>query len=180
MSVEQQMMQQLPDSVRNNMKPGVRYTIGAQTMKGWENSLVTGNKNLGHFYWSPVTSMVQASPSKPTGSQSIAAAPAPRREYHYSKPIKGAMPINPSVYLPPERHAVANNLPPVRKTVSTDLSGKLAFKKPKGHRASGDVNGQLISTNTNAKLYADYPTENNNHVNGNLTHQDAYGKLLND
>lgn len=175
MSEEQQMLNNLPESVKAQMKPGVRYTIGAKTTAGWENQLVKGNAGLKHFYWSPVTSMVQASPSQRTKVQAISAAPQqPRQEFHYKKPGRAALPHNPYLDICAKK-ATAGALQPNRN--SKDVSANLAYKKS---RSSEDVNGQLVSTDTKAKLYADYPSyKNSNSVNGNLTSQQVAGKLLN-
>jgi hypothetical protein len=173
LSEEQQMLNNLPESVRAQMRPGIRYTIGAKTNAGWETGLVKGNAGLKHFYWSPVTSMVQASPSQRTKVQATSAAPVQRKEFHYLKPQRAALPHNPACDMPLPRTAVAKALSPSRN--SRDVSAKIAYKRP---RTSEGVSGELISTDTQAKLYADYPSSNQN-ASGQLTHQDAYGKLLN-
>ncbi|MDZ4837052.1 MAG: hypothetical protein SGJ27_24985 [Candidatus Melainabacteria bacterium] len=173
-SQEQQMLNNLPAEVKAQMRPGIRYTIGAKTNAGWENSLVKANSGLKHFYWSPVTSMVQASPSQRTKSQATASAPLTRPAFHYQKPIKAALPHNPWMDMPLPRKAVAQALPQSRN--SRDVSAKLSYKKP---RSSEDVNGELISTDTQAKLYAAYPTEKAaRNVGGNLSSRELYGKLL--
>lgn len=172
LSEEQQMLNNLPESVRAQMKPGVRYTIGAKTNAGWETGLVKGNAGLKHFYWSPVSSMVQATPSQRTKAQAASAAPVQRREFHYVKPQRAALPHNPACDMPLPRTAVAKSLSPSRS--SKDVSAKIAYKRS---NSSEDVNGQLISTNTQAKIYADYPSATQN-ASGTLTRQDAYGKLL--
>ena len=171
LSQEQQMLNNLPASVKAQMKPGIRYTIGAKTNAGWETSLVKGNNGLKHFYWSPVTSMVQASPSQRTKPQAIASAPLNKPSFHYVKPVKAALPHNPWMDVPLPRKAVAQALN------SRDVSAKLSYKKP---QSSEGVEGQLISTNTKAKLYAAYPTDSkaSSNVNGNLTSAETYGKLL--
>lgn len=171
-SEEQQMLNNLPESVRNQMRPGIRYTIGAKTNAGWETGLVKGNAGLKHFYWSPVTSMVQATPSQRTKVQATSAAPVQRKEFHYLKPQRAALPHNPACDILP-RTAVAKSLSPSRS--SRDVSAKIAYKRP---GASENVNGQLMSRETQAKIYADYQTATQT-ASGNLTHQDAYGKLLN-
>ena len=173
LSEEQQMLNNLPESVRSQMRPGVRYTIGAKTNAGWETGLVKGNSGLKHFYWSPVTSMVQASPSQKTRVQAASAAPIQRPEFHYLKPQRAALPHNPACDMPLPRKAVAHALPPQRN--SRDVSAKIAYKRP---RSTEGVNGELISTDTNAKLYADY-NKSSQAASGNLTSQDLYGKLLN-
>lgn len=172
MSEEQQMLNNLPESVRSQMRPGIRYTIGAKTNAGWETGLVKANSGLKHFYWSPVTSMVQATPSQRTKVQATSAAPTQKREFHYLKPQRAALPHNPACDISP-RTAVAKSLSPSRSF--RDVSAKIAYKRP---GSSENVNGQLMSRETQAKIYADYPSANQN-ASGNLTHQDAYGKLLN-
>lgn len=174
-SEEQQMYNNLPAEVKASMRPGIRYTIGAKTNAGWETSLVKGNNGLKHFYWSPVTSMVQASPSQRTKPQAIASAPLTNKPaFHYAKPIKAALPHNPWLDVPLPKKAVAHALP--QSNNSRDVSAKLSYKKP---QSSEGVNGQLISTNTAAKLYAAYPTDKaNENVHGNLSSQELYGKLL--
>jgi len=172
MSEEQRMMNALPESVRAQMRPGVRYTIGAKTQAGWETGLVKGNAGLKHFYWSPVTSMVQASPSQRTKVQATSAAPVQKREFHYLKPQRAALPHNPACDMPLPRKAVAHALPPSRN--SRDVSAKIAYKRP---NSSEDCYGALSSRDTSAKLYAPYSSDSSQ-ANGQLTHQDAYGKLL--
>ncbi len=177
-SEEQEMLNQLPESVKAQMRPGIRYTIGSKTNRGWENGLLKGNAGLKHFYWSPVTSMVQASPSQTTKAQARSAAPMQQRhEFHYAKPIKAALPVNPAAVAPPPplpKRAVARALPPSRNT--RDVSAKLAYKRP---RTSEGVNGELVSKDTEAKLYAAYPTsKSNQNASGVLTSKEAYGKLI--
>lgn len=175
-SEEQQMLNNLPSDVKAQMRPGIRYTIGAKTTAGWESSLVKGNTGLKHFYWSPVTSMVQASPSQRTKPQAIASAPLTNKPtFHYVKPVKAALPHNPWLDVPLPKKAVAQSLPPMRN--SRDVSAKLSYKKPQSSEA---VNGQLCSTDTKAKLYASYPTDNKSsgNVHGSLSSQELYGKLL--
>src|SRR5579885_301187 len=142
LSTELQMLNQLPADVRAGMKPGIRYTVGAQTNAGWEKPLVSGNKNLGHFFWSPITSMVQASPSKPTSAQAMPAPTQAKPEYHYAKPVHAALPQRP----PEPVHVVAKRTTTqaTRATLNrstADVSAKIAYRKPK---SSEDCSGQLL------------------------------------
>ena len=128
LSEEQQMYNNLPAEVKASMRPGIRYTIGAKTNAGWETSLVKGNNGLKHFYWSPVTSMVQASPSQRTKPQAIASAPLTNKPaFHYAKPIKAALPHNPWLDVPLPKKAIAHALPPSNN--SRDVSAKLSLSR---------------------------------------------------
>ncbi len=48
-------------ALAEQLRPGrsIRYTSGSATSSGWEQGLVEGTPNLGHFYWSPITSYSQ-------------------------------------------------------------------------------------------------------------------------
>lgn len=169
------------------MRPGVRYTVGYQETKGWEKTLTKGNHNLGHYYWSPMVNMIQTTPSKKTSKQSVRVAPPKKSNYHYIKPKKAALPINPNATLPPRlerpNRALARHLPPPKNTRIKQVMANVSYKKPRHSRRrrahNRNVNGKLISRNTQAALYADYAKDTNSTAtSGNLTSKDVHGDLL--
>ncbi len=175
-----------PEMKDRIMKKGVRLTVGAQTTAGWEKTLTTGNRNLGHFYWSPMTNYIQAGPTRRTGTQTIKAEPPRRRDFRYIKPVREALPANPIALSPPQDvkpyRAVARHLPPPRNTqIRENVSGKLTVRtRPTTvarHRHAEHVNGTLLSKQTDAALCAQYP-ETKTQTFGDLTSHDVHGTLV--
>ncbi|MBZ0188126.1 MAG: hypothetical protein K8F91_17895 [Candidatus Obscuribacterales bacterium] len=156
---------QIPADIRAKMQPGIRYTVGSTKVSGWHHDLVKSNHNLGNYFWADMSSMKQATVSEKTKRQAQQVLAKKRENYHYIKPVHVANPRNPNVHLPSKR-AIARRLP--ETSVNATLS-----------RNMSDVNGQLISQDTAAKVYADYGA-NSNYACGVLSSKDAYGKLLND
>jgi hypothetical protein len=76
--------------MRSDWRPGVRYTTGSYTVRGWEKQLVGGNPNLGHWNWSPIIGYTQstAGTSKQTNT-----APMPERKSVYVKPNHVPLPV---------------------------------------------------------------------------------------
>lgn len=173
----------LSPEMKAQMKPGIRYTVGSVTKAGWHKGLVKGNKNLGHYFWAPMNHMVQASSSQKTKVQAFK-APTRKRSFHYIKPVHKANPLRPGLNLPP-KVAKAKKIDYIHKNVSSrirykkhnkQVQAKLRYSRPK--RAS-NVDGRLISKNTQARVYAgDYSANKN--ATGYLSSKDAYGKILND
>lgn len=69
------------------MRPGVRYTTGSYRISGWENELVKGDPNLGHWNWSAMVGYTQSMGSKHTGKGATAAplSPVAMQRSHYVK-----------------------------------------------------------------------------------------------
>ena len=182
MDRNEQALNQLPANVRKNLTPGVRYTVGYQTTTGWEKSLTKANHNLGHYYWAPMTNMIQATPSQRTGSQSVRVAPPKKKDFHYIKPTKAALPVNPAaVYVAPPQpkadYAMARHLPPMKNTRIKDVSATLSYRKPSKHNEN--VSGQLVSKQTKAAVYASYPSSGASaQAAGDLTSKDVHGNIV--
>lgn len=163
-------LSQVPADVRAKMQPGVRYTVGAKVTQGWEQTLTKGNRNLGHFYWSPMVNYVQATPSRKTGSQAVAAEPQQQREqFHYVKPRTAPLGCNPAA------RASAWKKPAVQKVVfrsRPDVSAKIAYNKQ-------DVSASLVARParpTEAKAYRSYNSDQC--ASGSLSSKDAYGQII--
>lgn len=86
-------------------EPGrvVRVTTGSYQFKGWEQPLISGNPNLSHFCWIPVTGyhqgtqrVVQKRGPDPTAKQEL---PGRRQSPIYIKPIQVS-----ANYLPPREY----------------------------------------------------------------------------
>ena len=167
--------------MKAQMKPGIRYTVGAVKHSGWHKDLVAGNKNLGHYFWAPMNHMVQATSSQRTTAQAIK-APQQKRSYHYIKPVHVANPQRPGLDLPP-KVATAKKLDYVHENVNARIryrhGNKQVAARVRFNRDSNNLDGRLISKGTQAKVYsADYNSSQN--ASGYLSSKDAYGKILND
>jgi len=135
----------LPVSAQEPRK-GFRETIGCYKTSGWEHQLVQGDQNLGHWYWSPMVSYVQAGSSQNTGKQARSADPMNMPQVsHYIKPIH-APTIVPNhgpyvivrhdyVYHPPQLVASA------RSHSTSDTSCRLM-----------DTSARLVDTGASARL----------------------------
>jgi hypothetical protein len=165
-------LSQVPADIRAKMQPGVRYTVGAKVTQGWEQTLTKGNHNLGHFYWSPMVNYVQATPSRKTGSQAVAAEPEqqPREQFHYMKPRTAPLACNPAA------RASAWKKPAVQKVIlrssRPEVSAKIAYNKR-------DVSASLIARParpTEAKAYRSYNSDQ--YASGSLSSKDAYGQII--
>jgi hypothetical protein len=121
------------------MRPGVRYTTGYTQTRGWENNLIKGNSNLGHWNWSPMVSYTQSSPSRSTARQSNTAPNVVPRVCHYVKPIHVAMPL--SELQISQMHAAQNCN---GKLTNENVSCKLR-NNPRGN---GDCSGRLTNQST--------------------------------
>ncbi len=78
--------------MRSDWRPGVRYTTGTYTVRGWEKQQVGGNPNVGHWNWSPTIGYTQ---SGATGTSKQAnTAPMPERTSVYIKPNHLPMPAS--------------------------------------------------------------------------------------
>lgn len=161
-------LSQVPADVRAKMQPGVRYTVGARVTQGWEQTLTKGNHNLGHFYWSPMVNYIQATPSRKTGSQAVAAEPQqqPRESFHYVKPRTAPLACNPAA------RASAWKKPAVQKVIlrsRPDVSAKIAYNKR-------DVSASLVARPVEAKAYRSYNSDQ--YASGSLSSKDAYGQII--
>lgn len=169
------------------MKPGVRYTVGSVTQKGWHKNLVKGNKNLGHYFWAPMNHMVQASSSNKTKVQYLK-APRKDRKFHYIKPVHKANPERPDAQLVPQvakaKQIKYLHAPPKTRTFlrykavkpTKKVAASLSYRK---HKSSRNVNARLISEKPTTKSYGSYNTSRGN-ASGVLSSKDAYGRILND
>lgn len=166
----------LSKEMKQQMQPGIRYTVGSVKTKGWHKGLVKGNRNLGHYYWAPMNHMVQATSSNKTKVQYRKAQPK-QRSFHYIKPIHAANPLNPHPF--PKR-AVAKKAKYIHRSNPHNKQVAASVRFLKNRHKSG-VSGKLISTTTGAKLYSsDYNTSSSKATRGYLSSKDAYGKILND
>jgi len=169
-SAAQDPLSQVPADVRAKMQPGVRYTVGAKVTQGWEQTLTKGNRNLGHFYWSPIVNYVQATPSRKTGNQAVAAEPQqqPREQFHYVKPRTAPLGCNPAA-----RASAWKKPAPMQKVIlrssRSDVSAKIAFNKE-------DVSASLVARPTVAKSYRPYNSDSS--TTGSLSSKDAYGQII--
>lgn len=166
----------LTDAVKKQMKPGIRYTVGSVKESGWQHGLVKGNRNLGHYYWAPMNHMVQGSASDRTKVQYIKAEQK-QRTFHYIKPIHAANPANPHTLT--GQQAVAKKIRYIHQNVPVNKHVAASVRFPRNQE---NVNGQLVSKATQAKVYADYSGKSASAASttGYLTNKDAYGKILND
>lgn len=163
----------------------IRYTSGSATSSGWEQGLVEGTPNLGHFYWSPITSYSQNYVKVPlpanknlekAGNQPVQLRPSgsiyakpihvplPANQNHVNASIQTANRVVGSVYakpihvpLPVARHAPLQT--------ASSLSGKL--RVPSGAHTSADVflrlasehvSGQIVHRRAAAPTIATYAT----------------------
>lgn len=165
----------ISEDIKKQMKPGIRYTVGSVKESGWQHGLVKGNRNLGHYYWAPMNHMVQGSASDRTKVQYIKAEPK-QRTFHYIKPIHAANPANPHPLT--GQQAVAKKIRYIHQNVPVNKHVAASVRFPQGQE---NVNGQLVSKATQAKVYADYSGKGASAAaTGYLTNKDAYGKILND
>lgn len=130
-------------------KASIRYTTGYTKTVGWENSLVKGDANLGHWHWSPMINYQQGYRKVPAGqsqksTQQIAQRPAGGI---YIKPTKVAL---------PQRKYDWSYLKKYQRRTSTDTSVTLTANQPvnaepavaKSYAGSyGDVSAKLRSSN---------------------------------
>jgi hypothetical protein len=168
------------EALAQQLQPGrtMRYTSGSTTTSNWERSLVKGTPNLGHFYWSPITSYSQNYVKVPLPANdklANAQAPAPRQPGSiYVKPTHVPLPM-------------AQREP--RRTVAR-VSAKLASVAPPG--TACNLSAQLRSERLSGKLLqqpsarpmvatycSGYPTYNQDDLRGALARKDVRGQILN-
>jgi hypothetical protein len=113
--------------MRSDWRPGVRYTTGSYTVRGWEKQLVGGNPNLGHWNWSPVVGYTQ---SVATGtSKQTNTAPMPERKSVYIKPNHVPLPV---VVHSTAKQAIAQALPKA-PSVTPDVSEGSSSNRTETH-----------------------------------------------
>ncbi|HEY9676833.1 MAG TPA: hypothetical protein V6C76_02440 [Drouetiella sp.] len=149
---------------QSQWRPGVRYTTGSYvvTPAGFEKTLVGGDKNLGHWNWSPVIGYSQG--SLRTSRQAVhVTTPEPQHKSVYVKPIHVPLPVvnHPA---PAPLVAKADPLPmqPVssssNRRSNTDTHIVLSYNKDyrvaagDNFRSSGDVHGILAHQSVGAKF----------------------------
>jgi hypothetical protein len=148
------------------MRQGVRYTTGYTETRGWENNLVKGDSNLGHWNWSPMVSYTQSSPSKATARQATCAPTIVPRVSHYVKPIHAAMPL--SELQISQMHAAQNcNARLTNENVSCKLRNN-----PQGN---GDCNGRLVNQSTMLSYGANYGSSTGYGAAASVTKADVHG-----
>ncbi len=153
----------LPDSIKQRMQPGIRYTVGTTQVGGWERGLTKGTPNLKNYFWCTMPKSNQAWVTQKTKTQTRTIPPQVRK-YHYNKPIQ-VKTINPYNRMPPPP------APDVPKRVASrsesradvNTSAKLQFRKtelPKAYKAyptndystNSDLSGSIVSKQGSAKL----------------------------
>jgi hypothetical protein len=173
-----QLLPTLPAMADEQIRGG-RETGGYIEQKGWESGLVKANPNLGHFMWSPMTTMIQvpfeikaqttmhmtqkpplqtsSDPNNP--NQPNQNSPRIVERTPYIKPNHVPMPVVADNHdlsgrvIPRSHYIKPNKVDLSGKLLPKDqeeLNGRLLPKPPGGNQ--GDVYGQLANKNTNAQL----------------------------
>ncbi len=149
--------------MRSDWRPGVRYTTGSYTVRGWEKQLVGGNPNLGHWNWSPVVGYTQ---SVATGtSKQTNTAPMPERKSVYIKPNHVPLPVvihsakqaiaqapiaKAPVVIPEVSEGSTSNRTETRTQAILSYGGD--YRGSDGYRAAGSVSGSLAHRSVGAIL----------------------------
>ena len=152
-----------PPAPPANYIPGVRYTTGAVTVSGWEQTLTTNDPNLKHWNWSAMTSYTQSCYGK-----------VPAGAYMNKKRPSGGIYVKP-VHVNPETYAQKRlPYPPINYNANNhsaaNVNGNVRFAKPSSGSAAvaKSYSGNYTNTNVGGQIVAG---------SGNAS-RDVYGKLV--
>lgn len=178
-----------------------RMTAGSIEHRGWQAGMIRANGNLSHFYWSPMTTIIQAPPEIPVGMTKVWRDPVrpnmaippsmsqpgfpqdiPASPYSEGKPVQVPTMVNHRAYVKPDHvPTVISDNPNEHKNGKPRHDDSLAGRLLPRRYVKPLHAPTLISPFDNifGRLRPNHPAlQNENNVCGQLVNRDAHGTLL--